>query len=63
MNDTGLRDTDKNGKLSLKDNLTYGVGSAGDSLVYSLTGSFLMFFLTTVAGVDPGAAGVITASG
>ncbi|MBR3212244.1 MAG: MFS transporter [Firmicutes bacterium] len=63
MNDTGLRDTDKNGKLSLKDNLTYGVGSADDSLVYSLTGSFLMFFLTTVAGVDPGAAGVITAIG
>ncbi|MCR4668354.1 MAG: MFS transporter, partial [Clostridia bacterium] len=63
MNDTGLRDIDKNGKLSLKDNLTYGVGSAGDSLVYSLTGSFLMFFLTTVAGVDPGAAGVITAIG
>ena len=49
--------------LTIKDNLGYGVGSSGDALVYSLVGSFLMFFLTTVAGLDPGAAGLITAIG
>ena len=50
-------------KLTVKDHLGYSIGSIGDSLVYTFIGSFLMFFLTTVAGIEPAAAGVITAVG
>ena len=49
--------------LTFKEKISYGVGSSGDALIYSLIGSFAMFFLTTVAGLDPGAAGIITAVG
>lgn len=50
-------------KLSIGDKLGYGAASAADSIVYCFIGSFLMFFLTTVAGVDPAAAGTISAVG
>ena len=50
-------------RLTVKDHLGYSIGSIGDSLVYTFIGSFLMFFLTTVAGIEPAAAGVITAVG
>ncbi len=50
-------------KLTIKEKLGYGAASAGDSIAYSLIGSFLMFFLTTVAGIDPGIAGIISATG
>ncbi|MGI6211526.1 MAG: MFS transporter [Anaerovoracaceae bacterium] len=50
-------------KLTLKDYIVYGSGSTGDSTSYVLINLFLMFFLTTVAGIRPAAAGVITAVG
>lgn len=49
--------------LSVRDMLGYGAASCSDSIVYSFIGSFLMFYLTTVAGVDPAAAGTISAVG
>ncbi len=50
-------------KLTVKEKLGYGSASLGDALAYSASGTFLMFFLTTVAGIGPGAAGAITAAG
>lgn len=41
----------------------YGIGSIGESCPYSLIGTFLLFFLTTVAGIDPITAGTIAAIG
>lgn len=51
------------GKTTFKDKLGYGIASMGDAVGYSLTGTFLLFFLTTVAGMSPGIAGTITAVG
>lgn len=51
------------GKTTFKDKLGYGIASMGDAVGYSLTGTFLLFFLTTVAGISPGIAGTITAVG
>lgn len=50
-------------KLSIKDKLGYGSAAAGDAAVYTFTGTFLIFFFTTVAGVEPAIAGTITAIG
>ena len=50
-------------KLSAKEKLGYGTASIGDSICYSAIGTYLMFFLTTVAGIDPAVAGVISAIG
>jgi GPH family glycoside/pentoside/hexuronide:cation symporter len=50
-------------KLTVKEKLGYGSASLGDSLAYTASGTFLMFFLTTVAGISPAAAGLITAVG
>jgi Na+/melibiose symporter and related transporters len=50
-------------KLTLKEKLGYGSGSIGDAASYSFIGTFLMFFLTTVAGIAPATAGLITAVG
>ena len=50
-------------KLTKKEKLGYASASAGDSISYTLIGSFLMFFLTTVAGVDPVTAGMLTGIG
>ena len=50
-------------KLTLREHLGYGVASMGDSVPYVFVGSFLMFFLTTVAEIPPATAGVISALG
>lgn len=50
-------------KLSFRENLGFGSGSLGDSVGYNFIGTFLMFFLTTVAGVEPVAAGTLSAIG
>lgn len=50
-------------RLSIKEKLGYGSGSLGDSAAYSFIGTFLMFFLTTIAGMAPATAGIITAVG
>jgi GPH family glycoside/pentoside/hexuronide:cation symporter len=50
-------------RLTLREHLGYGIASMGDSITYVFVGSFLMFFLTTVAGISPASAGVISALG
>ena len=43
--------------------LSYGIGGVADNAMYTLVGTFLMFFLTSVAGIKPAAAGMIVALG
>ncbi|MDR2354659.1 MAG: MFS transporter, partial [Clostridiales Family XIII bacterium] len=43
--------------------LKYSAASAGDSAMYSYANTFWLFYLTTVAGVPPAAAGAVTAVG
>ncbi|MEG2199853.1 MAG: MFS transporter, partial [Anaerovorax sp.] len=50
-------------KLSLKTKFAYGVAAIGDAGSYTILGTFLMFFLTTVAGINPVTAGTIAAMG
>lgn len=50
-------------KLSFKDKLSYGVGAVCDNTMYMLAGTYLLLFLTTVAGVSPAIAGTISAIG
>ena len=49
------------GKLKFKAKVLYSVAGIGDSALYNIMGSFALFFLTTIAGVHPAAAGTITA--
>ena len=51
------------GKLKFKAKVLYSVAGIGDSALYNIMGSFALFFLTTIAGVHPAAAGTITAVG
>jgi len=41
----------------------YGIASLGDSIGNSFAETFLLFFLTTIAGISPGVAGTIIAIG
>ena len=50
-------------KLTLRTKLAYGLAGMGDGAAYAITGSFLMFFLTTIVGISPGVAGTIAALG
>lgn len=50
---------DKKIKLPLKTKLGYGVASIGDSIAYDFIATFLLFFLTDLAGVTPAFAGTI----
>ena len=50
-------------RLTWKDDLGYGYASMADSISYSFVGTFFMFFATTVAGVRPAVAGLMTAIG
>lgn len=50
-------------KTTFTEKLGYSIASMGDAVGYSLTGTFLLFFLTTVAGISPAIAGTITAVG
>lgn len=50
-------------KTTFKEKLGYGIASLGDSIGYSFAGTFLLFFLTTIAGIAPGVAGTIIAIG
>ncbi len=50
-------------KTTFKDKLGYGIASLGDAVGYSLTGTFLLFFLTTISGISPAVAGTIIAIG
>lgn len=50
-------------KLRFHTKLSYGIGGVADNAMYTLVGTFLLFFLTSVAGIRPAAAGVIVALG
>lgn len=50
-------------KLSFYQHLTYGVAGIGDAIIYNLTGTFLIFFLNTVVGMNPALAGAVAAVG
>lgn len=50
-------------KLSFGTKLSYGIGGVADNAMYTISGTFLLFFLTTVAGIQPAAAGTIAALG
>lgn len=50
-------------KTTLREKIGYSIASMGDSVGYSLTGTFLLFFLTTIAGISPSVAGTVIAIG
>ena len=50
-------------KLPFKTKLFYGIGGTCDNAMYMLAGTYLLLFLTTVAGVSPAVAGAICACG
>lgn len=50
-------------RLKTKTKILYGLAGVGDSALYNIMGTFALFFLTTVAGVNPAVAGTITAIG
>lgn len=49
--------------LSFKTKIGYGLGGLGDCASYTTIGTFAVFFLTTVVGIDPAIAGAIVAGG
>lgn len=49
--------------LSFRTKLSYGVGGICDNALYTLSGTYLLLYLTTVAGVNPAVAGTISAIG
>lgn len=49
-----------NKRLPFKTKLAYGIGSIADGAAYDFIISFLMFYLTTMAGISPIIAGTIT---
>ena len=50
-------------KLTFKNKIGYASAAFGDSASYAFINTFLLFFLTTVAGIEPAAAGTITIVG
>ena len=50
-------------RLKLKDKCIYGLAGIGDGTAYCMVATFLMFFLTSVAGIAPAPAGTIVAIG
>ena len=52
-----------NEKLTMKGKLGYASAAVGDAACYMFINTFLLFFLTTVAGIEPAAAGTITVIG
>lgn len=50
-------------KLPFKTKLSYGIGGLADNAMFSMASTYLLFFLTSVAGIAPGIAGIIVALG
>ncbi len=50
-------------KLTFKSKIGYASAALGDAASYAFINMFLLFFLTTVAGIEPAAAGTITIVG
>lgn len=49
--------------LSVKSKVIYGMGGIGDASTYNFIENYALFFLTTIAGVQPAVAGMIVAIG
>ncbi len=47
-------------KLDLKTTVMYGIGGMGEDIAYNIFYMFFIFFLTSVAGINPAAAGTIS---
>lgn len=41
-------------KLNIRTKISYGLPGVGDSTLHNLAGTFLLFFLSIVVGMDPG---------
>ncbi len=50
-------------KLRFRTKLSYGIGGTADNALFNLETTFLLFFLTSVVGIRPAAAGAILAIG
>lgn len=50
-------------KLTFGAKCGYGCAAVGDAVAYTFINTFILFFLTTVAGLQPAVAGTITALG
>ena len=50
----------QNNTLSLSTKLGYGIASVGDAIVYGILVTFMIYYLTAIAHVDPGTAGTIS---
>lgn len=50
-------------KTTFSEKIGYGFAALGDAAAYGFISVFLLFFLTTVAGIAPGTAGTIVAIG
>ena len=50
-------------KLKLRTKISYGIGGLADNALFMLIETFLLFYLTTVAGIRPATAGTILAVG
>ena len=50
-------------ELTLTEKLGYSSASIADAMAYNLVGAYFMFFVTTIAGVQPRTAGILTAIG
>lgn len=48
-----------NSRISTKEKVLYGIAGLGQNIIYIVVGSFLMFFLTDVYGINPIAAGTM----
>lgn len=55
--------TGHSGKISRGAKIGYAAASIGDACSYGFVGAFLLFFLTSVAGINPVVAGTIAAVG
>lgn len=53
----------KNNKLTFGNKCGYSFAAVGDAVAYTFINTFILFFLTTVAGLQPAVAGTIAAIG
>ena len=54
---------ERKSSLTVKNKISYGIGGICDNTLYTLSGTYLLLYLTTVAGVAPVTAGAISAIG
>ncbi len=57
------RDENRSGRLPLSTKLSYGIGGICDNTLYTLVSTYLLLYLTGIAGLKPAVAGGIAAMG